>query len=240
MYGNQHQLNQAIYMRNLVRHQALQAGGTPFGAWANGDGTRDPVNDPTTTPKDIGPIRPINPKGPTSLPPVGQFRRGMRRMMGWNGYGDQHQTGHGLESVEVPQVYGIGGGRQLDQALMNRAQRRQKALFGLALRGFMKTRKGLPLTPAEQGAMNRVGGKMGLRAFFEPQGIDVEMAAEEGEIVEMAPEDEVLAIEELNGGSAALKGETMGFGTIVLIAGGLGLGIFLIGRITGKTSGKTS
>ncbi len=235
MYGNRQQLNQAIYMRNLVRRQALEAGGTPFGGFwgkrkgkkGGGETTRPPQDTrPLPQPLPAPPIPSPAPTGPGTLPPVG-----------YGYYGRQGATsGHGLESVEVPAVYGIGKGRQLDQALMNRAARRQKALFGVALRAFMKTRKGLPLTQTEERALGRVGGKMGLRAFFEPQGIDVETAAEEGEIVEMAPEDEVLAIEELNGGSAALKGETMSFGTIALIAGGLGLGIFLIGRITGKTS----
>lgn len=183
MYGTRQQLHQAIYMRNLVRHRALQAGGTPFGApgdYEAGLGQYDPAS---------------------------------------------------LTSVQLPQVYEIGSGRQLDQSLMDRQERRLNAVYGLALRAFMKSRKGIPLLPREQAALKKVGGIDGLVAWFGPKGIDVESASQEGEIVELAPEEEILAVEELTG--SYLKGEVMGFGTILLIAGGVGLGIFLLGRMTG-------
>ena len=183
MYGNRQQLNKAIYMRNLVRHRALQAGGTPFGSpgsYEAGLGQYDPAS---------------------------------------------------LTSVQVPQVYEKGSGRQLDQALSDRRLRRLKALHGLALKAFMKSRKGIPLTDIEQAALRKVGGTAGLVAWFSPQGIDVETAAHEGEVIELAPEEEVLAVQELTGNY--LDGEAMGFGTILLIAGGVGLGIFLLGRMTG-------
>jgi|TARA_R110000824_G_scaffold327761_1_gene514633 hypothetical protein len=171
MYGNREQLNKAIYMRDLVRHRALQAGGTPFG------------------------------------------------------------QSHADINVVVPPVYEKGSGRQLDQALSNRRLRRLKALYGLALKAFMKSRKGMPLTDIEKAALKKAGGTAGLVAWFSPQGIDVETAAHEGEVIELAPEEEVLAVQELTGNY--LDGEAMGFGTILLIAGGVGLGIFLLGRMTG-------
>jgi hypothetical protein len=133
-----------------------------------------------------------------------------------------------VAAIEVPSVYQIGGGRQLTQALVNRQKRKAKALFGVALRAFMKKRRGIPLTPIEVKAFAKVGGNAGLRAWFEPQGIDIEAASTEGEIVEMAPEDEVLAVEAVH---EELKGEEMGFGTVVLIAAAVSAGVYLIGKV---------
>ena len=133
-----------------------------------------------------------------------------------------------MTEVDIPSVYQIGGGTQLTQALVNREKRRARALFGVALRAFMKKRRGIPLNRLEMRAFAKVGGNAGLRAWFEPQGIDIEAASDEGEIVEMAPEDEVLAIEATN---EEVKGEEIGFGTVLLIAAAVGGGILLLGKI---------
>ena len=132
-------------------------------------------------------------------------------------------------SVKVPPVYHRGGGPQLAQALENRQLRQMKALYGLALRGFMKMRKGIPLTEAEKRAMRKVGGELGLKEFFSPKGIDVETVVQEGEIVELAPEEEVLANEALNGEE---KAEGLSFWAVATIAGGVGVGLYLLGRLS--------
>jgi hypothetical protein len=190
MYGNRHQMNKAIYMRDLVRHQALVAGGTPF--------------------------------GDTFIPTSGTQADTVMA----TGYETTVPSG---TVFDVNSVYQVGSGAQLAQANMDRQNRRRKALMGLALRAFMKTRRGIPLTSRERAALRRVGGMAALVAFFAPQGIDIETASEEGLLPQLSGEDQSLADEEM-ADTANLEGEGMGFTSVLLIAGGVGLGLFLLGK----------
>jgi hypothetical protein len=199
MYGNRDQMNKAIYMRNLVRHQALVRGGTPFGRLQ----------------------APQRYYGDTFVPTTGTQADTVMA----TGYSTTVPSG---TMFDVSSVYQTGGGAQLDLALMNRQKRRRKALMGLALRAFMKQRKGMVLTRREEMALQRVGGMSALVQFFSPQGIDIETASEEGALPEISAEDKALVDEEM--GMSELEGEKMGFGTVLLIAGGVGLGLFLLGK----------
>ena len=105
--------------------------------------------------------------------------------------------GH-MTEVDITSVYQVGWGTQLTQALVNRQKRKAKALFGVALRAFMKKRRGIPLNQVEMRAFAKVGGNAGLRSWFEPQGIDIDAASHEGEIVEIAPEGDEMAVEAPN------------------------------------------
>lgn len=258
MYGRsgRQQLARAIYMNDLARHQALTRGGTHFAGWGNGETTRPPSqplpapggpSGPIPSPKPTGP-----PPGGPGLPPIkgpkwmGRRRRGwgsrdidVKRLdrlrgRGYQGYfgsgGGNFDAGFPVEhEVVVPDVYQEGSGPQLQQAYANRAERRKNALYGMALRAFMKLRKGIPLTDVEKRALRKVGGPGGLQEFFGPQGIDVESAAEEGHIVDLIPEDQMLAQEAVNG-TMQLEGEEMSFATLLLIAGAVGGGIYLLGK----------
>ena len=73
-----------------------------------------------------------------------------------------------------------------------------------------------------------MGGEVGLKKFFAPKGIDVETVVQEGEVDELAPEEEVLANEALDEKTA----EGASFWAVVTIAGGVGLGLYLLGRLS--------
>lgn len=187
--NSRHQMNKAIYMRDLVRHQALVRGGTLF--------------------------------GDTMVPTSGTQANTVLA------------TGEAVKynnpTFDVSSVYQVGGGAALDMSLMRRQGKKRSALMGLALRAFMKSRRGMPLTRREAMALRRIGGMDALVQYFAPQGIDIETAVEEGGSVHsLSAEEEALASEEL--GMTELEGEKMGFGTVLLIAGGVGLGLFLLGR----------
>jgi len=139
-------------------------------------------------------------------------------------------AGFPTEEVEVSDVYQEGSGPQLEQAYANRRKRKKNALYGMALRAFMKLRKGIPLTDVEKRALRKVGGPGGLHQFFGRQGIDIESAAAEGHIVDLAPVDQVLAQAAVNG-TSDLHGEEMSFATILLLAGAVGGGIYLLGKV---------
>ena len=198
MYGNQN-TNWRRY--NAIRHAALKAGGTRFGGYGQ-EGTV--VHDP-------------------DMVKVGESRSHFTDPGGYS-----WESHVGSREVVVPPVYRRGGGPQLSQALLNRKLRQMKALYGMALRAFMKMRKGMPLTEAEKRALKKVGGEVGLKEFFAPKGIDVETVVQEGEVVELAPEEEVLANEALSEGTA----EGASFWAVVTIAGGVGLGLYLLGRLS--------
>ncbi len=210
MYGRpgRQQLARAVYMNDLARHQALTRGGTSFAGWGG---------------RDIDVKRLDRVRGRRFHPETG-----------YQGYfgsgGGNFDAGFPTtQEVEVSDVYQEGSGPQLQQAYANRAKRRKNALYGMALRAFMKLRKGLPLTDVEKRALQKVGGPAGLQEFFGPQGIDVESAAQEGHIVDLAPEDQVLAQEAVNG-TTDLGGEEMSYATILLLAGAVGGGIYLLGK----------
>jgi len=188
MNGRQ-QMQKAIYMRDLARHQALVRGGTLF--------------------------------GDTMIPTSGTQADTVMA----TGKADKLRN----PTFEVSSVYRVGSGAALDNSLMRRQMKRRAALMGLSLRAFMKTRRGVPLTAKEAMALRRVGGMSALVQYFAPQGIDIETAVEEGgDIHSLSAEEEALASEEL--GMSELEGEKMGFTTVLLIAGGVGLGLFLLGR----------